>query len=145
MSRSFGRYWWGLLLVALVPGSTCHKPAVRAGLDEAVSLRKGQWVSFRHRLPLEMAFLGVSEDSRCPRDVQCIQAGHAVVRFAAKSAEGGFDTFLAELPAGAPADSIPWTTWSSYRVRVLELDPYPRAGVPVDSSAFRVTFVVRKA
>ena len=137
--------WCGgvLVLLALLPAGGCRKPAVRAGLDEAISLRKGEWVSFTHKRPLEIAFLGVSEDSRCPRNVQCIQAGRAVVRFAAKSSEGGFEGFLAELPPG-PVDSIPWTSWSSYRLRVLRLEPYPEGGVPVDTTAYRVTFVVKK-
>ena len=125
-------------------GFTCHKSGLRADLDEPVTLRRGQWVSFTHRLPLEVAFLRVPEDSRCPVDAQCVTSGHAVVQFAAKSSEGGFDTFLAALPNGAPDDSIPWITWSSYKVRVLKLDPYPHVGVPIDSSAYVVTFVVRK-
>jgi len=143
MSR---RHAWAMiaLLVALVPGATCHKADVTARLDDAVVLRRGQWVSFSKR-PLQMAFLRVVEDSRCPLNTQCVTAGDAVVQFQSKSAEGGFGTVLARLPGGAPVDSIPWTTWSSYRVRVLRLEPYPQPGVAVDSSAFVVTFVVKKA
>jgi hypothetical protein len=66
-----------------------------------------------------------------------------VVRFAAKSSEGGFETCLAQLPP-VPVDSIPWTPLSSYRLRVLRLDPYPEGGVPMDTTAYRVTFVVKK-
>lgn len=137
--------WIGWVMVlALVQGSTCRKADVKAGLDEAVSLRKGQWVSFTTR-PLEMAFLRVVQDSRCPLNVQCVWQGEAVVQFQAKSAEGGMGTFLAKLPGGgASVDSIPWSTWSDYRVRVLRLEPYPQGGVTTDSSAYRVTFVVKK-
>jgi hypothetical protein len=131
-------------VIALVSGSTCHKADTKAALDEPIRLRKGQWVSFTHGLPLEIAFLRVVQDSRCPRNVQCIRAGDAVVQFAAKSAEGGMSTFLAQLPEGAPTDSIAWADWSDYRVRVLELEPYPVGGVTVDSSAYVVTFVVKK-
>lgn len=141
MSRS---RTWALvaLLVALVPGSTCKKADVTARLDEPVTLRKGQWAAFSKR-PLEMSFLRVVQDSRCPTNVQCIRAGEAVVQFAGKSSEGGFGTFLAELPAGAsPTDSLPWTTWGSYRIRVLRLEPYPVAGIEPDSSAFVATFLV---
>jgi hypothetical protein len=92
-----------------------------------------------------MAFLRVVQDSRCPRGVTCIRAGDAIVQFQAKSAEGGVQTFLAPLPEGAPLDSIAWIPWSDYRVRVLKLEPYPQAGVAVDSSAYVVTFIVKKA
>ena len=143
MSRA--QRWIGWLLVlGLVQGSTCRKADVRAGLNENVVLRRGQWVSFKSR-PLEMVFLRVVQDSRCPKGVTCIRAGDAVVQFQAKSAEGGVQTFLAPLPEGAPVDSIAWIPWSDYRVRVLKLEPYPEAGVAVDSSAYVVTFIVKKA
>jgi hypothetical protein len=144
MSRIQG-WTLALLLLVSIPGLTCHKTSLHADLDQPITLRRGQWVSFTHRLPLEIAFLRVAGDSRCPVDAQCVAAGQAVVQFAGKSSEGGFDTFLATLPGGAPLDSIPWTAWSSYRVRVLKLDPYPHVGVAVDSSAFVVTFVVKES
>src|SRR5215831_2036359 len=144
MSRRQG---WiiGVLLIAAIPGFTCHKSSSpRADLGAPIVLRPGQWVSFTHRLPLELAFLRVVGDSRCPVDAQCVTAGQAVVQFAGKSSEGGFDTFLAPLPSGTPEDSIPWAKWSDYRVRVMKLDPYPRAGVAIDSSAYVVTFMAKK-
>jgi hypothetical protein len=132
-------------LIALVPGYTCHKIGVHAGLDEAVRLHKGEWASFAHRRPLEIAFLRVVEDSRCPKNVACIRAGDAVVQFAAKSSEGGFETIMAKLPEAAQVDSIPWSRWSSYKLRVLRLEPYPVGGVTSDSTAYVVTFVVKEA
>ena len=143
MSRA-QRWMMVAALIGLIPGSTCRQADTKAGLDEPVSLRKGQWVSFTPGRPLEMAFLRVVQDSRCPKNVQCIRAGDAVVQFAAKSAEGGMSTFLAQLPEGAPTDSIPWATWSDYRLRLLSLEPYPEGGVTVDSSAYVVRFVVKK-
>src|SRR5688572_27446604 len=132
------------LVVALIPGSTCREADVKASLDQEVVLRRGQWASFGGR-PLEIAFLRVVADSRCPTNAQCIHAGSAVVQFQGKSSEGGFDRFTAELPGGAaPSDSIPWTTWGAYHVKVVRLEPYPRVGVEVDSSAFVATFVVRE-
>jgi hypothetical protein len=131
------------LLWVLISGSTCHRADVTARLGEPVTLRRGQWASFSRR-PLQIAFLRVVEDSRCPRNVQCVRAGDAVIQFQSTSAEGGFGSFLASLPGDAPPDSIPWATWSSYRLHLLRLDPYPQAGVAVDSSAFVVTFVVEK-
>ena len=141
MSRGHG-WLWLVLAGWLVSGSTCGKADVKAKLDEPVVLRKGQWAAFAPR-PLEISFLRVVQDSRCPTNVQCIRAGEATLQFAGKSSEGGFGTFLAELPAGAsPTDSIPWTTWGSYRIRVTRLEPYPVAGVEADSSAYVATFLV---
>src|SRR5437867_7615283 len=90
---------------------------VTAKLDQPVELRKGQWASFSRR-PLEIAFLRVVEDSRCPSNVECVRQGDAILQFQGKSSEGGFGTFLGRLPGGAaPADtSTLWTTWGAYRV-----------------------------
>jgi hypothetical protein len=70
-----------------------------------------------------------------------------VIQLQGKSAEAGFDTFQARLPEGAaPTDTtIPWDVWSGYRFRLLRLDPYPQAGVPVDSSAYVATLLVRES
>ncbi|TMQ70723.1 MAG: hypothetical protein E6K80_07650 [Candidatus Eisenbacteria bacterium] len=133
-----------ICFTALLLGATCHRQYVPALLDQPVTLRHGQWASFSRR-PLQIAFLAIAQDSRCPKNVQCAQAGDAVVLFQAKSAESGFGSFMARLPGGAPTDSIPWATWGSYRLRLLSLEPYPEAGVVVDSSAFVATFIVEKS
>jgi len=138
--------WIGLVaLLALVSGSTCRKAQDhRASMDEPVTLKQGQWVSFAGR-PLEIAFLRVLQDSRCPRNVQCIRQGDAVILLQAKSPDGGFDTIEARLPGNvAPTDTtVPWDVWGGYRFRLLQLDPYPVAGVEVDSSAYVATLLVR--
>jgi hypothetical protein len=133
-------------LLALVPGSTCRSSDVRGQLEVPVMLKKGEWVRFAGR-PLEIAFLRVLRDERCPKNATCIQQGDAVIQLQGKSAEGGFDTFVARLPGGAaPTDTtIPWDVWSGYRFRLLQLDPYPTAGVTVDSSAYVATLLVRKS
>lgn len=133
-------------LLALVPGSTCRTADLRGQLEVPITLKKGEWVRFQGR-PLEVAFLRVLQDQRCPLNATCIQEGDAVIQLQGKSAEGGFDTFEARLPAkAAPTDTtIPWDVWSGYRFRLLQLDPYPQAGVAVDSSAYVATLLVRKS
>jgi hypothetical protein len=141
------RAWvWVAALLALVPGSTCHRADVQGTLDVPITLKQGQWVSFPKR-PLEVAFLRVLQDTRCPKGVECIQQGDAVIQLQGKSAESGFDTFEARLPGrAAPTDTtIPWDVWSGYRFRVLNLEPYPTHGIAVDSSAYVVTILVRKS
>jgi hypothetical protein len=133
-------------LIALVPGSTCRKADVQGQMDVPVTLKRGQWLHFTGR-PLEVAFLRVLQDSRCPLNATCVQQGDAVIQLQGKSAEGGFDTFEARLPGGtAPTDTtILWDTWSGYRFRLLKLEPYPQEGVAVDSSAYVATLLVRES
>ena len=139
------RAWVCLIaLLAVVPGSTCRKTGLQGRMDVPVTLKQGQWVSFVGR-PLEVAFLRVLQDSRCPKNVQCVWQGDAVIQLQVKSADGGFDVVEARLPGGAaPTDTtVPWDIGAGYRFRLLNLDPYPVAGVQVDSSAYVATLLVR--
>jgi hypothetical protein len=73
---------------------------------------------------LELKFERVAEDSRCPVDVQCIQAGDAVVVLAVTS-RGTASTI--ELHAGVrePREGEA----GGYAVRLLDLKPVPRSTV----------------
>ena len=62
------------LLVAWLPGCSSGLDAVAAALGEEFSLSIGQSASIEGEY-LEIKFLEVTEDSRCARDVTCIQAG----------------------------------------------------------------------
>lgn len=62
------------LLVAWLPGCSGGLDAVAAVLGEEFSLSIGQSASIQGEY-LEIKFLEVTEDSRCARDVTCIQAG----------------------------------------------------------------------
>lgn len=141
------RAWIALAaLLALVPGSTCRKADLTGGMDVPITMRPGQWVGFGKR-PLEVVFLRVLQDARCPLGATCDASGDAVIQLQGKSSEGGFDTFEARLPGGAaPTDTtLLWDTWSGYRFRLLKLDPYPREGVAVDSTAWVATLLVRES
>ena len=130
--------------LTLLSGGTCRKSGVRAELDAPITLRIGQWANFTGR-PLEVSFLRVLQDTRCPMNATCVHHGDAVIQLQGKSAEGGFDVFQARLPGdAAPTDTtIAWDVWSGYRFRLLKLEPYPQAGVSVDSSRYVATLLVR--
>ena len=142
------RWTWMFVaaMLALVPGSTCRKADVRGDMEVPITLRRGQWVRFAGR-PLEVNFLRVLEDSRCPKNAVCVRNGDAVIQLLGKSAEGGFDTFQARLPGNtSPTDTtVAWDIWSGYRFRLLRLEPYPEAGVAVDSTAYVATLLVRES
>src|SRR5688572_24131789 len=56
-------------------------------LGAEVVLGPGQRAVFSED-KLEVRFVGISEDSRCPIDVTCIRAGEVRVRLAIRSASG---------------------------------------------------------
>jgi hypothetical protein len=103
-----------------VPGSTpptgSFTPAL---LDKPFSINEDQktWIE---DADLDLAFVEVTEDSRCPRTVMCIWAGQAKILMGLVNAGTGEDLGRAELTIGAGAG-----TFGPFRIKALELDPYP--------------------
>jgi hypothetical protein len=89
---------------------------------------------------LQIAFEGISEDSRCPAGVQCAWAGDAVA------------TFMVERPPGAAAQLTLHTNGRYERefgvdqfvVRLEDVKPYPKDGVTIAPDDYRATVVVRR-
>jgi len=84
---------------------------------------------------LRVAFESVTEDSRCPMDAICIQAGRVVV--AVSAGRGHARPFSLSPGEAALADG--------YRLRLVRVDPYPSAAEPIPASAYRATFVVDRS
>src|SRR5881394_3477268 len=99
------RMLFGAAALLVLAGSACRKADQQGDMDAPITLKRGQFVSFGKR-PLEVTFVRVLEDSRCPLGAVCARAGDAVVQLQGKSSDGGFDTFEARLPGGiAPTDT----------------------------------------
>jgi len=77
----------------------------------------------------------VVEDSRCPADVQCIQAGRVRVNVTLKS---DTDTETRELAS----DTAP-VGFDSYQVSIENVAPSPVAGTTPEPGSYFVTFRVR--
>ena len=91
-------------------------------LQESFTLSLGQTVLIREE-NLQVTFIEVLEDSRCPRDVACIQAGQArcLVQFHKNDV-----TRNVELAEPGLNDQILWKTYLDYQVK-FNLQPYPVA------------------
>lgn len=77
----------------------------------------------------------VVEDSRCPADVQCIQAGRVRVNVTLKS---DTDTETRELASDATA-----VGFDSYQVSIESVVPSPVAGSTTEPGSYLITFRVR--
>jgi hypothetical protein len=83
-----------------------------------------------------VTFAEVLEDSRCPIDAVCIQAGRASVRLAV--AHGSVrEELRLSTREGAVADTV-----GRYEVRLVALLPAPRAAAPTPRDTYRVTLQV---
>ena len=87
---------------------------------------------------LTLRFAAINEDSRCPSDVQCVQAGQATItlRLAKDGAEVATRTLT--LPGAEVA------TYLNYTVTLLELAPYPVSTHQATANEYVATLVVAR-
>ena len=95
---------------------------------ESVSIRQGETV----RLPdgATLRYVTVTQDSRCPPDVQCIRAGDADIEFAFTPPGGTATTVRPNLP------EAPTATIGAWRLTVEKLGfgDAPAVTVKVDAA-----------
>jgi hypothetical protein len=85
---------------------------------------------------IEVGFVGVSDDSRCPVDVTCVWAGDATVKLWMRQASP--ERTEAELHVNPPGK----TTYQGHRIVLTGLEPQPHSGQAIDSGKYRVTLKV---
>lgn len=79
--------------------------------------------------------IAVTEDSRCPSDVQCIWAGTVKVRVNVRSGLGASAmTFELNKPITTEAEQI----------TLLDVSPQPKAGIKINDSEYLFRFEVAK-
>jgi hypothetical protein len=110
-------------------------------LGESFSLRIGEAARIED-VDVTVTFQEVSGDSRCPKDVTCIQAGEAVVVLGMASTAGPSARLELAVP---PGGASPAATFESLQVVVLELEPQPESTKSIDASTYQATLRVTRA
>lgn len=129
-----GRVWSlaGVLVVlVLLAGCIARPGEVRASLGSEFTLAIGKTASVAGE-NLKVRFIGVTEDSRCPANVVCIQAGRAVMTLQVNDRDTAETLSLVE-----PGRSTPEVTYQDYTL-TFHLEPYPVAGVEVLPDQYRL-------
>lgn len=125
-----------LLALALVACRPAESQGSRkASFGTPVTLAPGE----RARFPdehLEVQFVAVVSDSRCPSDTTCVWAGEVVVQLATRIDSN--DT-QHEIAAGQDVEV------GKYRVSVLEVQPQPVSTRKIAPAEYRATVEVRQA
>ena len=88
---------------------------------------------------LDITFLDVTEDSRCPSDVTCIWQGSASIEIHAKTNQKDFGTHIVTLGDDALKPS---QNFDEYFVRLTQLEPYPVSTHQISSSEYVATLLV---
>jgi len=84
-------------------------------------------------------FLAVSEDSRCPSQVQCVWAGDGavVLEIASTGSDAAGDTLHTNPESGPGAVAL-----AGYELTLLGLDPYPETPGEIAPDDYRATLAL---
>ena len=105
------------------------------GLDTAFTLTAGETATLEGRA-VEIRFIGVTGDSRCPIDVACVTGGDAVVQISARSGTG--PDVLYELHTG---DLQP-VRHGTLTIALVRLEPDPFSSQTIPPEDYRATLRV---
>lgn len=127
-----------LFLAACASGGGNAPTSPTPALNEEFTLSPGQTATV-NGTNVRLTFDRVSEDSRCPTDVNCVWEGDAVVVLKVKAeaeeatrevhTQGG-DSRSRKAPVG------------DYVVTLVRLEPAPRSTTTIEASAYRATLLV---
>lgn len=117
------------------------RPTQVARLGREFKLRSGQQVTLK-REGLRIKFAAVTEDSRCPADVQCIWAGNAAVRLEISIRGGGSKSLTLNTNGGS--SHVDENRYQGYKVKLVELGPYPRSDHQIAADKYVATLLVTK-
>ena len=116
-----------------------EQPAVQIDLGEPFILEMDKMVGFKST-DFRLKLVAVTEDSRCPIEVNCIQAGAVSVVLAIyQGVDHLLDCLLLIDPTnvnGAHRDI------GNFRIKLLKVDPLPSFAKSSNSADYRATFVI---
>ena len=138
--RSIGRTdrGAGVLLLILVPfGSSAVRLEQPAHRHEVV-LKWGETAKFGD---LEIGFVNVQGDSRCPTDVECIWEGDAAIAVSAAVPDVEPVQRVLHTHRGFEVDFI----YEGHRIALLRVAPEPRSDRPIDRGDYLVTILITDA
>jgi len=134
-----------LLVAALASASFSFQPSdtrkayassVAADIEKPFSLKINQTAHIESA-GLEMTFVTVKEDSRCPSDVVCVWAGQISIVIDVKS--GGNSSQLTLALSGGQSQS---RSFGNYSIKLVDVQPYPISTKKNSPSDYLATLVV---
>ncbi len=111
-----------------------------AGKGFRLGIGEAAFIKSEH---LNLTFLEVSEDSRCPSDVVCVWEGQATV--VADLSALGESLGIFDLTLRAGHVEVATQHARQYRLTLVGLDPYPISTHQTQPQEYQVTLVISKA
>ena len=112
-------------------------------LSSPFTLKQGETISWKDDAAVKIRFDQVPDDSRCPKDVQCVWAGRAQVNISfTQDGDSQSNSLILGDPAGTNYTDM--AQFGAFKVKLLQVNPYPEANKPIEQSAYSVELEVRK-
>jgi hypothetical protein len=132
--------WILPIMMALLSGCAGQTGEIKVNLGEKFSLAIGQDASVTGE-NLEVHFIEVIGDSRCPQGVTCIWAGEASSLIEITFSESTYRKVLTQPGLSEPSQ----TDFQQYEI-IFDLRPYPQKGERIENKDYRLQLEIsRKA
>ena len=125
-----------MLALILAPVAQSKSLPNRASLGQEFTLPIGKKVSLRD-IKLNIRFVSVIEDSRCPQGVQCVWQGNAKASFQLSGFKRKASTVRLNT-AIEPKEA----EYSGYKVKLVKITPEPKTGERLSARRYQATLVV---
>jgi len=87
---------------------------------------------------LEIKFIDVMEDSRCPTGATCIWAGRVSVKVEIKDSDGSYEMALVQ---SGLSDEYAVETYKDYKIS-YKVIPYPELGIDIGREDYRLQLTI---
>ena len=126
----------GILMIGTHCAPTSSSAVEAQSIGEPFFLRIGESASVEGA-DLSLTFSAVTQDSRCPEDVDCVVAGEAVVVIDALSSGEHTELTFKVPPRGSDAQELEDLT-----ITIVELSPEPESGKRMEPSNYVAKLLV---
>jgi hypothetical protein len=112
---------------------------VRADLGDPFQLKINQ-IGYIKSENIKIVFLNVTEDSRCPSDVDCIWPGQVTILI--NITKDNKDTGEYNLTLGTDFDERAIKEFDGYSIKLMIVDPYPISTQEIELTDYIITLNV---
>ncbi len=126
-----------ILVFAIIAGANMTVSGQDA---KSLAVGVGSETDFSGKRVTKVKFLEVTEDSRCPEGVDCIWAGNARLKIELYFCDT--EPLTLEMDTNGPNSTV---KFEGGAISLVTLDPYPKANVEFDRSAYKATLKIEEA
>jgi hypothetical protein len=129
MKRSIAAVLLGLVALGTLSASAIRPETLKVLINKEVTTKDG----------LRIAFVDLIEDSRCPKDVDCVWAGNARIKVRISPATGSAESYVLNTTTSPRSIVI-----DGYEIKFTALTPEPASNIRIRKDGYTATFVVTR-